>query len=127
MEYFKDDIIKMIVKRIGTPLKLDRTTTIVERGKFARAAVEIDLEKPLVSMVWVQNRMQRIEYKALHIVYFDCGSVGHRASGCTAKNVTENAGSEYTCEKEKNMEVEAGMFKMLFEAKYREGVLRPNQ
>lgn len=51
IEYFRKDILRTILDCVGTPLKLDKTTAAVERGKFARAAVEINLEKPLVSMV----------------------------------------------------------------------------
>lgn len=47
VEYFRDDILKLILEPVGTPLKLDILTARVERGQFARAAVEIDLSKPL--------------------------------------------------------------------------------
>lgn len=44
-------MLKLILESVGKPLKLDKTTVVVERGKFARAAVEIDVNKPLVSMI----------------------------------------------------------------------------
>lgn len=59
MEYFRDDVIKMILEHAGTHLKLDRKTAGVEREKFARAAIEIDLLKPLVSMVCIQRKVKR--------------------------------------------------------------------
>lgn len=80
VEYFHEDILKLILERVGTPLKLDRTTAGVERGRFARAAVEIDLAKPLVSMVMVRSRLQRVEFEGLHVICFDCGEVGHRSA-----------------------------------------------
>lgn len=55
VEYYKEDIIKLILGHVGTPLKLNRTTAGVERGKFARSAVEIYLSKPLVSMVRIRR------------------------------------------------------------------------
>ncbi|CAH9127233.1 unnamed protein product [Cuscuta epithymum] len=72
-EYFVEDIIKAILEKVGTPLKLDRTTMSVSRGRFARAAVEVDLLKPLVPYVWVGKRKQAVEYEGLHIICFGCG------------------------------------------------------
>ncbi|XP_031126952.1 uncharacterized protein LOC116029189 [Ipomoea triloba] len=77
-EYFRDDVVKMILENIGKPLKFDRTTAARERGRFARAAVEVDLDKPLVTEIWVENEIQFVEYEGLHVVCFGCGLVGHR-------------------------------------------------
>lgn len=82
VEYFKEKAIKDILENVGKPLKLDRTTMARERGKFARAAVEVDLNKPLVSEVLVGNTAQVIEYECLHVVCFGCGVVGHREQEC---------------------------------------------
>ncbi|XP_031120935.1 uncharacterized protein LOC116024174 [Ipomoea triloba] len=82
MEYFRDDTIRSILESIGKPLKLDKTTTIAAKGRFARAAVEVDLNKPLVSEVWVQDAVQLVEYEGLHVVYFNYGLVGHREQAC---------------------------------------------
>ncbi|XP_031106163.1 uncharacterized protein LOC116010794 [Ipomoea triloba] len=78
VEYFRDDAIKHILENVGKPLKLDHTTMARERGKFARAAVEIDLNKSLVSEIWVRNTVQIVEYEGLHVICFGCGIVGHR-------------------------------------------------
>lgn len=100
MEYFHDDTIRAILENVGKPLKLDRTTTVAAKGKFARAAVELDLNKPLVSEVWVQNSVQLVEYEGLHVVCFSCGVVGHREQLCPEKepDVTEGAPNNGTAE-----------------------------
>lgn len=85
VEYFRDDIMKLILENVGKPLKLDRTTMAKEKGRFARAAVEIDLDQPLVSEIWVRNEMQIVEYESLHVVCFECGVVGHREQDCPYK------------------------------------------
>lgn len=85
MEYFRDDIIKSILEDVGKPLKIDRTTATRVKGRFARAAVEVDLNKPLVSEVVVLNSAQPIEYEGLHVVCFECGVVGHRDQDCPSK------------------------------------------
>lgn len=82
VEYSRDDAIKHILENVGKPLKLDHTTMARERGKFARAAVEIDLNKPLVSEIWVRNTVQIVEYEGLHVICFGCGVVGHREQQC---------------------------------------------
>ncbi|XP_031091044.1 uncharacterized protein LOC115996040 [Ipomoea triloba] len=82
VEFFREDVIKSVLENVGKPLKLDRTTVGVERGRFARAAVEIDLDKPLVTHVWVRNKLRAVEYEGLHVVCFNCGTVGHREQAC---------------------------------------------
>lgn len=82
VEYFRDDTIKQILENVGKPLKLDRTTAVREKGRFARAAVEVDLDKPLVSKIWVRNEVQMVEYEGLHVVCYGCGVVGHREQDC---------------------------------------------
>nr|GMC71113.1 uncharacterized protein LOC109183389 [Ipomoea batatas] len=69
-------------------LKLDMTTTGIQRGKFARGAVEIDLTKPVVAVVMVDDVPRRVEFEGLHVICFDCGEVGHRSVSCP-KNSTE--------------------------------------
>ncbi|XP_031102039.1 uncharacterized protein LOC116005945 [Ipomoea triloba] len=78
VEYFRDDTIKLILENVGKPLRLDRTTAAREKGRFARAAVEVDLNKPLVTEIWVRDEVQAVEYEGLHVVCFGCGVVGHR-------------------------------------------------
>ncbi|XP_031111916.1 uncharacterized protein LOC116015889 [Ipomoea triloba] len=82
MEYFRDDTVKLILENVGKRLKLDRATAIREKGRFARAAIEVDLDKPLVTEIWVQNEVQMVEYEGLHVVCFGCGVVGHREQDC---------------------------------------------
>nr|GMC69935.1 uncharacterized protein LOC109168890 [Ipomoea batatas] len=82
IEYFREDAIKEILATVGTPLKLDMTTAGVQRGKFARGAVEIDLTKPLVAVVMVDDLPRQVEFEGLHAICFDCGEVGHRSATC---------------------------------------------
>ncbi|XP_031108685.1 uncharacterized protein LOC116013176 [Ipomoea triloba] len=86
VEYFREDVVKLILMNVGKPLKLGRLTTSVAKGRFARAAVEIDVDKPLVSEIWVRNSIQTVEYEGLHVVCFGCGVVGHREQACPVNN-----------------------------------------
>ncbi|XP_019162016.1 PREDICTED: uncharacterized protein LOC109158584 [Ipomoea nil] len=58
VELFRDDTIRQILKQVGTPIKLDKSTSGMEKGRFARAAVEIDLKKPLASLIIVGDWIQ---------------------------------------------------------------------
>ncbi|XP_031096935.1 uncharacterized protein LOC116001187 [Ipomoea triloba] len=89
MEYFRYDTITAILDNVGKPLKLDRTTTVASKGRFTRSAVEVDLNKPLVSEVLAMNSVQLVEYEGLHVVYFNCGVVGHREQSCPDNKPTQ--------------------------------------
>lgn len=49
IEYFEDEFLIKIGKNVGRPVKVDNTTSLVSKGKFARVCVEIDFSKPLLS------------------------------------------------------------------------------
>ncbi|XP_039008461.1 uncharacterized protein LOC120136524 [Hibiscus syriacus] len=86
IEYFDETILVEIGKLIGTPLKVDIHTAWTTRGKFARICVEIDLNKPLLSKVRIGKKIFNVEYEGLHAICFQCGMVGHRASGCPIRS-----------------------------------------
>ncbi|CAN1184329.1 hypothetical protein LINPERHAP2_LOCUS36912, partial [Linum perenne] len=67
---------------VGKTVKIDSTTQTVERGKFARIAVEIDLDKPLPPVVLLDGAIQQVEYENLPQLCFDCGLVGHERLSC---------------------------------------------
>ena len=54
----------------------------VERAKFARICVEIDLTKKFLSKFKLLGRTYRIEYEGLHFICFNCGRYGHRKDEC---------------------------------------------
>ncbi|XVF28970.1 hypothetical protein REPUB_Repub15cG0079400 [Reevesia pubescens] len=90
LEFFNEDVLMEIGRILGKPLKIDSTTALATRGKFARICVEVNLQKPLVSKIRVGKYLQRIEYEGLHTVCFHCGIVGHRSDNCL-EHLTEKA------------------------------------
>ncbi|RYQ83809.1 hypothetical protein Ahy_B10g102667 [Arachis hypogaea] len=60
-------------------LKINRTTSIHSRGKFARLYVEIDLIKQLVPRNFVLGSILNIKYEGLHLICFHCGKYGHKS------------------------------------------------
>ena len=75
---------------IGKSLKVDLKTlayeqsdkSIIERGRFARVCVEIDLQNLLSSRVIVRDMALNVEYESLNLICFQCGRYGHRREEC---------------------------------------------
>lgn len=85
MMYYEENALKAILSYIGKPVKIDSQTTLTTRGKFARVYVEVDLNKPLVGRILLDNNWQTVDYEGLHIVYFNYGWYGHSSDGCLWK------------------------------------------
>ncbi|CAI0425639.1 unnamed protein product [Linum tenue] len=79
--YHKEVLIS-IGNLLGRTIKLDYHTLNQQRAKFARLAVEINLEKPLIPRVHLDGEWQKIEYENLPEVCFKCGKVGHSSTSC---------------------------------------------
>ncbi|KAM2560599.1 hypothetical protein TB1_011767 [Malus domestica] len=82
IEWFNPEAMKRIGDLIGTTLRVDAHTASQVRGKYARVCVELDLTKPLIANVKVENCWYAVEYEGLHLVCFNCGCYGHRREQC---------------------------------------------
>ncbi|CAL1369995.1 unnamed protein product [Linum trigynum] len=49
VEFINAEAVMIIAKLIGRPVRVDRATEAGARAKFARACVEVNLTKPLLS------------------------------------------------------------------------------
>lgn len=87
---YSEDILLELGNLIGRTLKVDLNTlahcnnqrNMVERGKFARVSVEIDLNKKLQSRFVVRSRVFTVEYEGLDTICFRCGKYGHGQEIC---------------------------------------------
>ncbi|KAI9086965.1 hypothetical protein K1719_031126 [Acacia pycnantha] len=70
---------------VGRMIKLDRSTSIYDKGGFARICVEIDLQQPLLPSYSVFGEELPIVYEGLHQVCFECGKYGHKKDRCPTK------------------------------------------
>ncbi|KAA3479952.1 reverse transcriptase [Gossypium australe] len=86
---------------VGKVVKLDMNTDSRARGRFARMAVYIDLDKPLVSQILINGRKQNVEYESLSTICFHCGHYGHTKTYCPFRE------SGSVKEKEADQHVEA--------------------
>lgn len=73
-----------IALSIGNPIKLDRNTYWAARGRFARFCVELELLKPLQSIVDIEGKLYNIEYENFSTICYMCGKVGHRKEECNS-------------------------------------------
>lgn len=80
--YYDESVLLGLASVMGRPIRVDQNTLQVERGRFARVCVEIDLSKLLVGKFWLKDHWYRIEYEGLHLICSKCGCYGHLSRNC---------------------------------------------
>ncbi|KAI9107610.1 hypothetical protein K1719_021273 [Acacia pycnantha] len=85
MEFCTVESLGLIGNMIGKIVKIDRSTSIYEKGGFARICVEIDLQSPLLPAFKVFGEEKQLVYEGLHLVCFGCGRYGHEQVDCPDK------------------------------------------
>ncbi|GLT49359.1 hypothetical protein SLA2020_229220 [Shorea laevis] len=88
---FHEAICLYLGSKIGKPIKVDPTTLLATRGKFARVCIEVDLSQPLPSSVDLDleelpQSLIPVEFEGLHKICFHCGEFGHTEDYCRFKN-----------------------------------------
>ncbi|KAI9083745.1 hypothetical protein K1719_034334 [Acacia pycnantha] len=68
---------------VGKMIKVDRFTSVYDKGGFARICVEIDLKNPLLPTCTIFSEERPIIYEGLHQVCFVCGKYGHKKESCS--------------------------------------------
>lgn len=86
LHYYHKKIIRLLGNVVGTVLKIDYNTELVTRGKFARIAVEVNLDRPLVSQFLLDGKIQKVEYESLPTICFSFGRYGHMISSCPERS-----------------------------------------
>lgn len=90
LECYTKNFITRLGNRIGKTFRVDMNTLSesqavgpkVERGRYARICVELDLQKKLVSRVIAVNSVYNVVYEGLHVFCFACGRYCHRRETC---------------------------------------------
>ncbi|KAI9096289.1 hypothetical protein K1719_026008 [Acacia pycnantha] len=80
--YYHKSIIRSIGSVFGEVIRVDYNTNSGDIGKFARLAVSIDLMKPLISKIQVDDDIIFVEYEGLPTICFHCGRYGHLQVSC---------------------------------------------
>ncbi|GMI72718.1 hypothetical protein HRI_000941100 [Hibiscus trionum] len=94
--YYSRSIFEAIAGVLEEVVRVDFNTTEGSRGKFARLAVVVDLEKPLIPTIIIDGRHQLIEYEGLSHICFSCGKYGHLKDLC--ENSAANKGKAKVAE-----------------------------
>ncbi|KAL4296692.1 hypothetical protein GQ457_12G011660 [Hibiscus cannabinus] len=85
--YYYKALFRHIAQVVGKVVKVDYNTQAGERGKFARLAITVDLNKPLTPCIGIDNFVQKLEYEGLNQICFTCGKYGHSREGCNLNPV----------------------------------------
>ncbi|KAL4283751.1 hypothetical protein GQ457_16G013400 [Hibiscus cannabinus] len=80
--YYTKSLFHHITDAIGKVIRVYYNTVKGKRGQFARLAIVVDLEKPLVSGIIIDGRRQDTKYEGLPEICFKCGKYGHAREVC---------------------------------------------
>ncbi|KAI9117136.1 hypothetical protein K1719_011302 [Acacia pycnantha] len=90
LEFCTVESLGLIGNMIGRIVKIDRSTSIYEKGGFARICVEIDLQTPLLPAFKVFGEERQLVYEGLHLVCFGCGKYGHERMVCPDRSTCDD-------------------------------------
>ncbi|CAN1186632.1 hypothetical protein LINPERHAP2_LOCUS38222 [Linum perenne] len=82
IHFYHAQVLTSLGNLIGKTVKIDFNTQRAERGKFARIAIEIDLNEPIPPVVLLHGAIQKVEYENMPTLCFGCGKVGHDSQAC---------------------------------------------
>lgn len=93
VEYYDKEALYLIASKVGKPIRVDYATNNLIRARYARVFVEVDLDHPILTKVWIGNCWQTILYENLHLLCFHCGRIGHQKAQCSERK-EENKGEQ---------------------------------
>ncbi|KAK7845181.1 hypothetical protein CFP56_009989 [Quercus suber] len=82
IEFYDRSVLKEIGSVIGPVLRIDSYTASGTRGSYARLCVQVDLEKPLITVVRIGKCKQAVMYEGISSLCFSCGCLGHTQGNC---------------------------------------------
>lgn len=94
MMYYQEDVLFALACSIGTSIKIDVDTRLATRARLARVCVEVDLTKPLVARLSLDDQWYNVEYEGIHTICFIYGMYGHRVEQCSLRTQEENTTTE---------------------------------
>ncbi|CAI9094108.1 OLC1v1029782C1 [Oldenlandia corymbosa var. corymbosa] len=104
VQYYHKVALDYIGNFVGRTIQIDPNTLNAERGQFARIAVELDTELPLMSSIQIDGEWHAIEYEGLPMICYNCGKIGHTNVVYPDKPEGQTADSNIQTEAPKQME-----------------------
>ncbi|RYR66844.1 hypothetical protein Ahy_A03g012941 [Arachis hypogaea] len=84
--YYQEKAMQCIATEVGKPIKVDVATKEVERGKFARACILIDLGVLVIDEIEVDDVIYKVDYEHLELICEKCRCYGHVVVYCKKDN-----------------------------------------
>lgn len=82
MVYYDGSMLLTIASAIGAPIKVDQNTLNMNRGRFARVCVQINLNVPIEGKFNLNGSWYKVEYEGPHVLCVACRCYGHVARAC---------------------------------------------
>ncbi|CAI0449510.1 unnamed protein product [Linum tenue] len=82
VHFYHREVLFALGNLVGITVKIEYHTKTLQRGKFARLVIELDMTKPLPTRVALDGFWQPIVYENLPHICFDCGRIGHLVESC---------------------------------------------
>nr|XP_025680603.1 uncharacterized protein LOC112782439 [Arachis hypogaea] len=79
---YQEDAMLRVAAVVGIPVKVDLAKKLAERGRYARACVQIDLGLPVTKKILVEGVEYEVEYESLHLICGSCLKFGHDMNVC---------------------------------------------
>ena len=70
----------------------------MEKGRFARVCMEMDLKHSMASRVWINDHRHDVEFESLHMICSSCDCYGHMARSRTISIAKEVVPEDQTTE-----------------------------
>ncbi|KAE8732176.1 hypothetical protein F3Y22_tig00002237pilonHSYRG00654 [Hibiscus syriacus] len=82
--YYTKSLFQAISIALGAVVRVDFNTTEGRRGRFARLAIVINLNQPLIHGLMIADTYQGFEYEGLPTICYACGKYGNAKVGYAA-------------------------------------------
>ncbi|XP_019235961.1 PREDICTED: uncharacterized protein LOC109216271 [Nicotiana attenuata] len=81
-EFYDQDILKKVGRKLGKLLKIDKCTSSTLRGRYACICIQVPLETPVETSVIIGDHKQAVIYEGEGTLCTICGRIGHTAFSC---------------------------------------------
>lgn len=75
--FYEENFLMALTVAIDKPIKVDRCTLHLYRGRYACVCVELDFCKPTVTKVWFREELIDVQYEGFLAICKHCGCIGH--------------------------------------------------
>nr|XP_023905785.1 uncharacterized protein LOC112017557 [Quercus suber]POF19329.1 uncharacterized protein CFP56_17705 [Quercus suber] len=83
IEFYDMEMLKEIGRAIGPILWIDSYTATGSRGSFARLCIQVEINKPLITLIRIGRMVQEVKYEGISTLCFCCGRLGNKQEHCS--------------------------------------------